>query len=201
MSEMLTTPDVRQPGPETEAAQEAERPPTRELLPAGRERVVVIGVGAALLVASFVHFGLTGHAVLGAVFCPTLVLLAAIDLRRRILPNDIVGPAVLAVGLVVAAANPGGFLEHLAAAAALGGFFLAFALVFRGSLGLGDAKLGFLLGLALGIATFTATLLAFVGLLVNALWILARQGMSARRQAIAFGPYLALGGIVAYFLS
>jgi prepilin signal peptidase PulO-like enzyme (type II secretory pathway) len=182
------------------SAQETTRRPLRELLPrAARARAV--GFMSVLAIAgSFVAFGLTGHALLGAILCPVLVLLAAIDFEHQLLPNDIIFPAVLAVGLVVAAANPGGFLTHLAAGAVLGGFFLLFAVVFKGGLGIGDAKLGFLLGLALGWDTMTATLIAFAGLLVAALWILARQGLGARRKAIPFGPFLAIGGIVAYFL-
>jgi len=42
---------------------------------------------------------------------------------------------------------------------------------------------------------------AYLGLFVAALWILARQGLSARRQSIPFGPFLALGGIAAFFLT
>src|SRR4029079_16449097 len=125
---------------------------------------------------------------------------AAIDFEHHLLPNDVIFPALLAVGLVVAAANPGGFLTHLAAGGVLGGFFLLFAVVFKGGLGIGDAKLGFLVGLALGWDTMTATMIAFAGLLVAALWILAREGLGARRKAIPFGPFLAIGGIVAYFL-
>jgi len=201
MMEILSTVEpapmesVEQPQEEGRPA----RPSTRELLPTGARRIVVAAVGAALMVASLAAFGFTGRGLVGAVLCPVLVVLAAIDFEHRILPNDIIGPAVLAIGLIIAAADAGSFLTHLAAGAALGGFFLAFALIFRGSLGLGDAKLGFLLGLALGASTFAAVLIAFAGLLVNALWILARQGFDARGKAIAFGPYLALGGILAFF--
>jgi leader peptidase (prepilin peptidase) / N-methyltransferase len=172
----------------------------RELLPSDALAVAVGVASLALVVGSFVAYGFTGHALLGAVFCPVLVLLSAIDFEHHLLPNDVIFPAVLAVGLVIAAANPGGFLTHLAAGAALGGFFLIFAILFKGGLGVGDAKLGFLLGLALGWRTMTATFIAFAGLLVAALWILAREGMGARRKAIPFGPFLAIGGIVAYFL-
>jgi prepilin signal peptidase PulO-like enzyme (type II secretory pathway) len=35
--------------------------------------------------------------------------------------------------------------------------------------------------------------------LLAALWILATQGLSARKKAIPFGPFLALGGILAFF--
>jgi prepilin signal peptidase PulO-like enzyme (type II secretory pathway) len=65
---------------------------------------------------------------------------------------------------------------------------------------MGDAKLGLLLGFALGSRTLAAMMVAFAGLFVAALWILARQGFSARKQAIPFGPFIALGGILGFFL-
>jgi prepilin signal peptidase PulO-like enzyme (type II secretory pathway) len=43
-------------------------------------------------------------------------------------------------------------------------------------------------------------MVAFAGLFVAALWILATQGISARKKAIPFGPFIALGGILAFFL-
>jgi leader peptidase (prepilin peptidase)/N-methyltransferase len=186
-----------EPGAEPE---KVERPPLRELLPAGRTAVLVAALSLAAAVASFAHFGLSGHALAGAVFCPALVLLAAIDLKHNLLPNMIILPASLAVGLIVAASAPGDFVGHLLAAIALGGFFFAFAAFFPGSLGMGDAKLGFLLGLALGSKTLGATLIAFAGLLLGALYVLATRGVSARKDSIPFGPFLALGGILAFFL-
>ena len=188
-----------QPEPVSESPV-VERRPLSELLPTGRLRVLVAGAAIATVVASFARFGLSGDALVGAVFCPALVLLAAIDLKHRLLPNMIVLPASLAVGLIVAASSPGDFLGHLAAGAALGGFFFAFAAFFPGGLGMGDAKLGFLLGLALGSKTLGAALIACAGLLVAALYVLATRGFSARKDAIPFGPFLAFGGIVAFFL-
>jgi prepilin signal peptidase PulO-like enzyme (type II secretory pathway) len=44
-------------------------------------------------------------------------------------------------------------------------------------------------------------MLAFLGLFVAALWMLSRQGLSARRQSIPFGPFLAFGAIAAFFLT
>jgi leader peptidase (prepilin peptidase) / N-methyltransferase len=57
------------------------------------------------------------------------------------------------------------------------------------------------LGLALGSKVFCAAIIAFAGLLIAALYVLATRGVSARKDAIPFGPFLALGGIVAFFLS
>jgi leader peptidase (prepilin peptidase) / N-methyltransferase len=190
-----------QPDPVAEPAAESTSRPLAELLPTGNLRIFVVVTGIALVAASFVSFGLSGKALLGAVFCPTLLLLGAIDAKHKVLPNAIILPASLAVGLIVAASSPGAFLSHLAAGAALGGFFFLFGTIFAGSLGMGDAKLGFLIGLALGAQTFGAAILAFAGLLVAAVYVLVTRGASARKDAIPFGPFLALGGIVAFLLS
>lgn len=173
----------------------------RDLLPRGRVQIATYAVGAALVAASFAAFGATGRGLVGAIMCPALVLLAVIDARHRLLPNAIVYPTILALGLALAATNAGGFLEHLEAAAALGAFLLIFALIARSGLGMGDVKVGFLLGLALGSRTLSAMMIAFFGLFLAALWILARNGLSARKQAIPFGPFLAVGAIAAFFLT
>lgn len=185
-----------------ETAEQAEREQRQlaSLLPTGNAAVLVAVVAGALVVASFAAFGFHGRALVGAVLGPSLALLAAIDLEHKLLPNAIILPASLAIGLVVAASTPGDFLSHLEAGAALGAFFFLFGTFFRGSFGMGDAKLGFLLGLALGGKTLGATLIAFAGLFVAALYMLASRGASARKDSIPFGPFLALGGILAYFL-
>jgi prepilin signal peptidase PulO-like enzyme (type II secretory pathway) len=195
---------VPEPIAQSEAAPEgstkAEQRSLRDLMPRGTTLILVAATAFVLLVQCFIEFGLHGRALVGAVLCPVLVFLAAIDAKHKLLPNTIILPATLAIGLIVAASAPGSFLTHLAYAAGLGGFFFLFGVIFAGSLGMGDAKLGFLLGLALGSKTIGAALIAFAGLLVAALYVLATRGASARKDAIPFGPFLALGGIVAFFL-
>lgn len=196
------TEPATEPEPTTETPAKVERAPLRDLLPTGTARVAVVAISAAFVIGSFARFGFSGWALLGAVLCPTLVLLAAVDARHHLLPNEIILAASLAVGLIIAASTPGSFLSHLAAGAAFFAFFIVFAVVFgAGSMGIGDAKLGFLLGLALGPKTFGAALIAFTAGLVAALYVLATRGVSARKDTISYGPFLALGGIVAYFLS
>jgi leader peptidase (prepilin peptidase)/N-methyltransferase len=172
----------------------------RNLLPTGVTSLAVALLGAVLAVASVADFGVSGRALVGVVLCPILVLLAAIDVERRVLPNAIIFPSVVVVAVIVAAADPAGFLEHLYAGLALFGFLFIFAAVFPAGLGMGDAKLGLLLGLALGSRTLSAMLAALAVSFVVAVWILARQGLAARKQTIPFGPYLALGAILAFFL-
>jgi prepilin signal peptidase PulO-like enzyme (type II secretory pathway) len=185
---------------ESSADEAPQRPRTRELLPRGATAVAVTALSAVLIAISFADFGLSGRALVGAVMCPVLVLLAAIDFKHRLIPNDIVLPGALLMALVVAAVDSGKFFEHLWAGLALGLFLVVFATISRSGLGMGDAKLGLLLGLALGSRTLEAMMVAFAGLFVAALWILATQGMSARKKAIPFGPFIALGGILAFFL-
>jgi len=184
-----------------EGAAARPRPPLREILPRGARAVAVVVVSAALVVADFLHFGVTGWAFIGLVLCPVLVLLTAIDLEHRLLPNVIVLPASLAVIAVVAAAQPHHLVTHLVAGVALGGFFFASASFFPGSIGFGDAKLGLLIGLALGSQTFPAVEIALLSVLVVALWIVFTQGAAARKKTIAFGPFLALGAVVGFFLA
>jgi prepilin signal peptidase PulO-like enzyme (type II secretory pathway) len=196
---MTSVPTLSAPEPLAEKGA-AERRPLAELLPTGTLRVLVGVAMAAGVIASFSRFGFTGYALLGAVLTPVLILLAAIDAKHLLLPNVIVGPTILAVGVIVAASTPHSFLGHLAVAAAAGGFFFAFSAFFPGALGMGDAKLVFLLGLALGSKALGALILAFLALLVAALYVVAKRGPAARKETIPFGPFLALGGLLAYFL-
>ncbi|MDX6480024.1 MAG: leader peptidase (prepilin peptidase) / N-methyltransferase [Gaiellaceae bacterium] len=195
----MVTPPVpgQEPGAEAPAVA---RPPLPELLPTDALLVVVLAAGLAAVIGSLARYGLDTRGLIGAVFCPVLILLAAIDARHRLLPNTVVLPTALVVAVIVLVGDPGSFPRHLLAAVALGGFFFAFALIFPGSMGMGDAKLGFLLGMALGSRTFAAAIYACAGLLVAALYLLATRGASARRDTIPFGPFLAAGGIVAFFV-
>jgi len=174
--------------------------PLGELMPKGARAVIVASVAAALVVADFVRFGATGWAYIGVVLLPVLVLLASIDLQHRLLPNRIVLPTALVVVVVVAATQPDNLVMHLAAGIALGALFFAVGSFFPGSLGMGDAKLGLLLGFALGSKTFAAVEIALLAVLIAAVWIIATQGMAARKKTIPFGPFLALGGILGFFL-
>lgn len=174
--------------------------PLGELMPRGGRAVAVVVLSVALVVAGFVRFGFTGWAFIGLVLCPVLVLLAAIDLEHRVLPNRIVLPSAVLVTVIVAVSQPHDLVVHLIAGIGLGAFFFAIGAIFPGSIGMGDAKLGLLLGLALGSRTFAAVEAALLGVLIAALWLIFKNGMSARKQTIPFGPFLALGGLIGFFL-
>ncbi len=64
---------------------------------------------------------------------------------------------------------------------------------------MGDMKLAFLLGAVLGRSVAVALFLGMIFALVPSVVLLARHGRVARKMAIPFGPFLALGGLVALF--
>lgn len=152
---------------------------------------------ALLVGASVLRFGLSLEALTAAVFCAVLVVLSAIDVEHRIVPNRIVLPAagvVLALQLV---REPS--LEWPLAALAAAGALLLAALAYPKGLGMGDVKLALLLGAMLGSTVAVALGVGILAALVPAIWLLARHGAKARKMGIPFAPFLALGGVVALF--
>jgi leader peptidase (prepilin peptidase) / N-methyltransferase len=154
----------------------------------------VLCVGAVLVHHTAASIALSLVLILIVVPC------ALIDLEHRIIPNrlTLLG-AILAVGLGTAL-DPAGEPERLIAGVAAGGFLLVAALAYPGGMGMGDVKLAGVMGLFLGPAVAPAILIALLaGVLVGAA-IIARKGAQAgRKTAVPFGPFLALGAIVAVY--
>jgi leader peptidase (prepilin peptidase)/N-methyltransferase len=127
-----------------------------------------------------------------------LVPLTLIDLERRLLPDRLTGPAAALAIVLGTVLDPGGELERLIAALTAGAFFLVAWYLKPAGMGLGDVKLAAALGLFLGREVAVAVLAALVcGVLVGAV-VMRRLGIAAgRKQALAFGPFLALGGVLA----
>ena len=152
----------------------------------------------ALLVAACVlEFGLSGRMLVASFFCAVLVAVSAIDLTHRIIPNRIVLPA-FAVVLVAQTLLEPSPQWALAALGASGFLFLAL-LAYPTGMGMGDVKLALLMGAALGKTVGVALMLGMVAALIPAVFLLARHGSKARKMGIPFGPFLALGSVVALF--
>jgi leader peptidase (prepilin peptidase)/N-methyltransferase len=154
-------------------------------------------VTALLVTGSVLAFGLTPRAAVAAVFCATLVAISVTDVEHRLIPNWIVLPAAGVVLAAQTARDPSP--EWALAAAGASGFLLLAALVYPGGMGMGDVKLALLLGAGLGRTVSVAMMIGMVGALVPALWLVARHGSAARKMGIPFGPFLALGGVIALF--
>jgi leader peptidase (prepilin peptidase)/N-methyltransferase len=154
-------------------------------------------VTALLIAGCVLAFGLTPKAAVAAFFCAVLVAVSAIDLEHRIIPNRIVIPATG----VVLLANTLLDLSPEWTLGALGGsgFLFAAALVYPAGMGMGDVKLALLMGAALGRNVSVALMVGMVAAMIPGLFLLARHGSKARKMGIPFGPFLALGSVVALF--
>jgi leader peptidase (prepilin peptidase)/N-methyltransferase len=129
-------------------------------------------------------------------FVACLIALAGIDLDHKLLPNKIVYP--MAVYGVVASAlvESGDLVEHLAAGTGAFVFLLLAVLAYPAGMGMGDVKLGGAMGVYLGLSVIPAMLVAFLTGTIFGLAIIAREGAQARKKAVPFGIFLAIGGLV-----
>ena len=166
---------------------------------------VVTAVTALVFVLAAVRFGVSAELPAYLVLAAAGVLLAVVDLRHRLLPNRVVGPAALAGALLLtAAAAVDGRWDDLGRAAlgavVLFAVFLLLALISPSALGMGDVKLAGLLGLHLGWLSWNAALLgAAAGFVVQAvlsLVLLAARRIDLRGE-LPFGPAMLAGAVLA----
>src|ERR1044071_8160151 len=152
---------------------------------------------AVLLACCVIAFGITLQALAASIFCAALVVITATDLTHRIVPNWVVLPAAVVVCALMTLWDPS--LEWIVAG--LGASLLLFiaALAYPGGMGMGDVKLALLMGVALGRAVAVALPLGMILALVPAVVLFARHGSGARKMAIPFAPFLALGSVIALF--
>ena len=155
-------------------------------------------VGGALVVACLAVFGPTLKGFVESVFCLALVIVTATDLEYRLIPNRVVGPAsvIVLAGMTIAEPSPKWAISAFAAS----GFLLVFSLFSPQGMGMGDVKLAFLMGAALGPMVAGALVLASLTSLVPSIFILARHGRAGRKVGFPFGPFLALGSVIALFV-
>ena len=134
-----------------------------------------------------------------------LVVLAVIDLQTRRIPNRLTYPLtpVLLVLLVAAAlleGTPGSAVRAVLSGVVAFGLLLALALINPRGMGMGDVKLAGFIGLGLGYLgwghLWVGLFLGFFGGGVIAALLLALR-LRTRKDHIPFGPWLALGAIVA----
>ena len=159
----------------------------------------VEALSGVLFAAAAYEFRL-GYALISAlVLISALISLAGTDLEHRLLPNAIVGPAAL-IGFVLSVlASPERWWLYLLSAGAVAGGLLLLALLYPGGMGMGDVKMGGMLGAFLGPY---AALAVFLGALCRALTggLLMAAGKMRRRSALPFGVFMAFGGVLALFV-
>lgn len=128
------------------------------------------------------------------VITPFLVVIFVYDLKHLLIPDKIIYPAI-----VIAAALNFQIINLLSALGAAV-FFLTIVLVSQGRwMGVGDIKLGFLMGLILGFPNvLLALFLAFMtGAIIGTVLIVLKK--KTMKSEVAFGPFLVFGTFVSLF--
>jgi leader peptidase (prepilin peptidase) / N-methyltransferase len=169
-------------------------------------------VTALLFVAvtvQVVDLGLTAALPAYLFFAAVGVALTAIDLDVLRLPNAIIYPSYVVLGVLLglAAVIDGGaqpLLRATIGGAALFLFYLALALAYPSGMGLGDVKLAGVVGAALGFLSYQALVVgAFAAFALGALVAvgLALTHGASRKTVIPFGPFMVGGALLALFAS
>lgn len=175
-------------------------------------RLLLVEVITGLLVTLvFLRYGLALESLVLSLAVFLLLALAIIDLEHGLILNRIVFPGAVAVLIVVpfwpelgldrtflgSQSMLASFLNSFLAGAGAFLLFLCIVLAYPAGMGGGDVKLAGLIGLLVG---FPGVLVALWfsavsgGLVAAVLLLLGKKG---RKDAIPFGPFLALGAIAA----
>jgi leader peptidase (prepilin peptidase) / N-methyltransferase len=157
---------------------------------------IVEAVTGVLFALAYVVLGPTPEFIVAVVLLAALVAITAIDLAHQIIPDVITLPGIVAGVIANLATGRVPWLESVLGIAVGGGIFFVIILASRGGMGGGDMKLGAMLGAFLGWKLGLLAILLGVlsgGVVALCLLIMRRKG---RKEAIPFGPFLALGGAV-----
>jgi leader peptidase (prepilin peptidase)/N-methyltransferase len=151
---------------------------------------------ALAFVAVVLVRGFDDDLILELPFVAALIALAGIDLDHKLLPNRIVYPMAAYGVIATLLVDRDDLVENLVSGAGAFAFLLVAVLAYPRGMGMGDVKLAGAMGLYLGASVIPALLVGFLSGSVVGMVILAREGSAARKKAIPFGVFLALGGIV-----
>lgn len=157
-------------------------------------------LAVVLAAVAFMAYPPGADAFVSALLAGVVVVVAAIDIERRIIPNRIVLPAIAVVLIVRVAFDAPRAYEFVLASAVAGLVFVIPSLINRSWMGMGDVKLMMLLGAGLGWGAAGALIIALLAVFPVALGVVIRGGLGARKTTLPFGPFLATGTLVVLLL-
>jgi leader peptidase (prepilin peptidase)/N-methyltransferase len=162
---------------------------------------IVEALTGAVFVAGYAIYGITPMLGARLLFACAMIVLFAIDLRHRILPNVITLPGIV-IGFLFSLFLPPGWLSSLIGIVAGGGVLFAISEAnyrLRGveGLGMGDVKMLAMIGAFLGwqLVLLTLVLASFAGSIVGV--GLIASGRGGMKAALPFGTFLAVGALAA----
>jgi len=165
------------------------------------------GVAFGLL---FAYFGFSPELLISLFYFCLLLVIAVIDLKHQLILNRLVYPAAgiatvftfmfhrLDFDIMPIKLNMVPNIAQAAIGCAIGlVLFLLIAVLSRGGMGLGDVKMAALMGIMLGFpSVMVAIFLAIMAGGITAIVLVATR-KKERKQVIPFGPFLALGTMLA----
>ena len=170
--------------------------------------------GLAPVLGAFVFSLFAGHETLTWAAVETFLWLAVFvqivlfDLKHRLILDWVTYPGIV-LALALAAVTPGlSLVRALTGGVVIGLFFLAFHFVSRRGIGLGDVKLGALIGAVTGLAfdspdhlqaIYAVTGGVFLGGAAALLLLITR--LRSLKDPIPYGPFLCAGAVLVLFQS
>jgi len=153
--------------------------------------------GAALFAAGELIIDGFGPALLAGTFATVFLALSFTDLERRLIPNRVVYPSIL-LAVALSWTWPDRSVVQVfgggAAALVITGVMYALG---RGAFGFGDVKMSILMGLVVGFPVVLVGI--FIGAFAAGAYVLPLVVLRIldRRDYIAYGPFIAIGAVVA----
>lgn len=164
-------------------------------------RVAVVGATMAV-------FALLGHQYRGedwhlavvAFYASVLIICTATDILAYRVPNAVTYPAIvgtLLIGMLVPGTNR---LDVIAGGLIFGGLLLVPSILTGGAMGMGDVKLAFFVGFALGLTFVVPAMLimAMSGGLAAAILLITK--LRGKGDPIPYAPFIAGGALVALLI-
>ena len=168
----------------------------------------VIEITTGILLSLVYFFFYTQNAIVLSyylIIVSVFIVIFFTDLKYGIIPNKVIFPAII-VSFVFLFFQRSLLLNHVLSGLLSFAFFIVISYSFfmitkRESMGGGDIKLSFFLGLFLGFPNIIVSLyLAFLtGALVSIILILWKK-KSFQKDTLPFGSFMALGALVSLFL-
>ncbi|MDP9237182.1 MAG: A24 family peptidase [Chloroflexota bacterium] len=157
---------------------------------------VVAATAVSFALIGLQYRGSESELAIAAFYASALIICAATDLLSFRVPNSVTYPAIVAafvIGMVIPGANR---LDVVAGGLLFGGLLLVPSILTGGAMGMGDVKLAFFVGFALGLTLVVPAMLvmAISGGLAAAMLIITR--LRGQGDPIPYAPFIAAGALI-----
>lgn len=158
--------------------------------------MLVIIISGLVFVISFLKIGLNVILIQALVLNSILIVVSFIDIKHQIIPNKII-IFTLVIGVIFSFTDNISLINGVVGMILGGGLLLMLSFI-PGTMGGGDIKFMFVLGIFLGSKGVIVTL--FVAFVLSSIIsiILLIFKIKKRKDCIPFGPFLALGTFIAF---